>query len=149
MSALANLKLVAAKKPTQLPVVVIRRNKVIDRLHEQIELAKALNEGRTYAPTRIRSVKNAETGQKVSVETTKRLKQWWWSADNGKICLSVRYGAKVIELAKGKTAVEVANGTELVTTLETLVTAIKDGELDAQIEAVSGTLKLGKSSARV
>ena len=71
MSALANLKLVAAKKPTQLPVVVIRRNKVIDRLHEQIELAKALNEGRTYAPTRIRSVKNAETGQKVSVETTK------------------------------------------------------------------------------
>ena len=138
MNALANLKLVAAKKSTQLSPVVIRRNKVIDRLHEQLEMAKALQEGRIYAPTRIRSVKNAETGVKVSVETTKRLKQWWWTADNGKVCVSLRYGAKIVELAKGKTAVEVGSGIELIAALETLKTAVAGGELDAQIETVAG-----------
>lgn len=143
MSALANLKLVAAKKPTQLPPVVIRRNKVIDRLHEQLEMAKARQEGRTYAPTRMRSVKNAETGLKVSVETTKRLKQWWWTADNGKVCVSLRYGAKIIEIAKGKTAVELASEKELVATLEILKQAVESGELDAQIEAVCGMGKAG------
>lgn len=143
MSALANLKLVAAKKPTHLSPVVIRRNKVIDRLHEQLEMAKARQEGRTYAPTRMRSVKNAETGMKTTVETTKRLKQWWWTADNGKVCVSLLYGAKIIEIAKGKTAVEVANGAELLAALETLKAAVAGGELDAQIEAVAGAVKTG------
>ena len=141
MSTLANLKLVSAKKPTQLPVVVIRRNKVIDRLHEQLELAKAQQEGRAFAPTRQRKVKDAETGVTTTVEAAKRIKQWWWIGDNGKTCLSVRYGQKVIELAKGKTAVEVANTAELVAALETLKAAIKDGELDAQIEAVAGAVR--------
>ena len=140
MSALANLKLVAAKKPTQLSPVVIRRNKVIERLHEQLEIVKALQEGRIYAPTRMRSVKNAETGVRTTVEATKRLKQWWWAADNGKVCVALRYGAKIIELAKGKTAVEVASGAELITALETLKTAVAGGELDGQIEAVANSV---------
>ncbi len=143
MSALANLKLVAAKKPTHLSPVVIRRNKVIDRLHEQLEMAKARQEGRIYAPTRMRSVKNAETGVKTTIETTKRLKQWWWVTDNGKVCVSLRYGAKIIEIAKGKTAVELASEKELVATLEILKQAVESGELDAQIEAVAGTARNG------
>jgi len=143
MSALADLKLVAAKKPTHLSPVVIRRNKVIDRLHEQLEMAKARQEGRTYAPTRMRSVKNAETGVKTTIETTKRLKQWWWVTDNGKVCVSLRYGAKIIEIVKGKTAVELASEKELVATLEILKQAVESGELDAQIEAVAGTARNG------
>lgn len=144
MSALANLKLVAAKKPTHLSPVVIRRNKVIDRLHEQLEMAKARQEGRTYAPTRMRSVKNAETGVTTAIEMPKRLKQWWWTADNGKLCLSLRYGAKVVEIAKGKTAVELAGEKDLVETLEILKQAVESGELDAQIEAVVGSVKISK-----
>ena len=36
MSPLANLKLVAAKRPVQLSPVVMRRNKVANRIAEQI-----------------------------------------------------------------------------------------------------------------
>jgi hypothetical protein len=57
--------------------------------------------------------------------------------------VSLRYGAKVIELAKGKSAVEVANSGELVSTLEILKQAVQNGELDAQLEAASGAVKAG------
>jgi Family of unknown function (DUF6641) len=142
-NALANLKLTAAKRPAQLPPVAQRRNKLVKRLNEQIELAKAQQDGRTYAPTRLRSVKNAETGEKTTVESAKRIKPWWFVAENGKVCVSLQYGAKRIELAKGKSAAEVGNAAELIAALETLKAAVTGGELDAQIEAVAGAVKAG------
>ena len=143
MTALANLKLIAAKRPTQLSPVALRRNKVAIRIDEQIELAKAQSEGREFVPTRMRSVRDDETGETKSVQVPKRVKAWWWAADNGKLCLSLRYGAKVIELAKGKSAVEVAGDAELVAVLETLKAAIAAGELDTQIEAVARSVTAG------
>ena len=141
MSALANLKLVAAKRPVQLPPVVQRRNKVVNRLAEQIELAKAKRDGKTYAPTRLRRVKDEETGASKTVEMPKRLKEWWFTADSGKLCVSLKYGAKTVEIAKGKTAVEIASEKELVATLEVLKQAVESGELDAQIEAVAWSVR--------
>ena len=47
------------------------------------------------------------------------------------------------EIAKGKTAVELAGEKELVATLEILKQAVESGELDAQIEAVGGAMKAG------
>ena len=43
MSALSSLKLVAAKRPTQMPAVQVRRNKLAGKLHHQIKLAEALS----------------------------------------------------------------------------------------------------------
>lgn len=56
---LANLKLTTAKKATQLSAVVQRRTKLVKRLAEQIELAKAAQNGSTYAPTKLRSITDA------------------------------------------------------------------------------------------
>lgn len=64
-------------------------------------------------------------------------------AENGKVCLSVKYGAKVLELAKGKGAVEVTSPEELINTLETIKAAVEAGELDGQIEAASQSLSAG------
>jgi hypothetical protein len=77
------------------------------------------------------------------VETHKRVKQWWYVMDNGKVALTLRYGAKVIELAKGKAAVELACEKELVGVLEILKGAVLDGELDTQIEAAANKLREG------
>ena len=141
MSALANLKLVSAKRPVQLSPVVQRRNKVAKRIYEQIELAKAKQDGKLYSPTRLRTIKDEETGLNKTVQVPKRLKEWWFTTDSGKLCVSLRYGAKVIEVAKGKTAVELASEKELVATLEILKQAVESGELDGPIEAVSGAVK--------
>ena len=143
MSIMSSLKIVAAKKPNKQPPVIHRRNKLSTKLWEQLQLAKAQSNGETYTPTRIRSVRDPETGVRRDIEAPKRVKPWWFMADTGRVCLSVRYGAKVLELSKGKSAVEVAGPTELIKTLETIKSAVNAGELDAQIEAASLALRDG------
>jgi hypothetical protein len=76
-----------------------------------------------------------------SVEIPKRVRAWWWTAENGKLALNLRYGARVIEISKGKSAVELASANELVPTLELLKKAVEGGELDAQIESASIKLR--------
>ena len=143
MTKLFDLKIIAAKRPTQLSPAVQRRNKISKRIAEQIELATAAQDGKTYAPTKQRKVTDAETGDSKIIQVPKRIKPWWFVADNGKLCVQLRYGAKVVEFAKGKGAIEVASPTELVTTLTVLRDAVMSGELDAQIETVSGAVKAG------
>lgn len=140
-SSLAALKFTTAKKPTQLSPVHIRRNKLAERIDEQIALATALAEGRTYAPSKTKLVADADSGEKRSVETAKRVKQWWWATDSGKLALTVRYGARVLELVKGKNAIEVASASELVKTLELVKAAAGAGELDDVITAASDKLR--------
>ncbi len=140
MATLASLKLVAARKPTQLPAVVVRRNKLSAKIHEQIQLARAQNNGTTFALTRTRNITNAE-GNRVQITQPKRLKAWWFVSEAGKCCIAVRYGARVLELAKGKTAIEVASAAAIEEALTAVNTAVLAGELDAQIEAVSQQLR--------
>jgi len=141
MSMLSSLKLVSAIRSVGMTPVQQRRNKLSAKLYEQIQLAAAQAEGRTYAPTKLKTLVNAETGERKSVETTKRIKQWWWVTANGKIAISVRYGAKNIELAKGKNAIEVDNAESVLLTLQLIKQAVEAGELDGAIEAVSGAVK--------
>lgn len=143
MSTLESLKLTTAKKPTHIPAIVFRRNKLSSKLWEQIQLAKSQIEGTAFVVTKYKSVRDKETGLRRQVEIPKRIREWWFRNDAGKVCVSVKYGTKVIELAKGKHSVEVENAQALVKALETIKSAVEQGELDAQIESASGALKLG------
>jgi len=147
MNTLNSLKLVAAKRPSDIPPVVKRRNRLIAKIWEQTELAKSVLEGKAYAPLRTRTVKDRETGEARRVETPKRVKAWWFTADSGKVCLTVQYGAKVLELAKGKSVIEVDAMAELIPTLDMLKAAVAAGELDVQIDAASGSLRAGFAKA--
>ena len=117
MSALSQLNFVAVKKSARLSPQQHRRNKLAGKLAEQIKLAEARANGTHYQPSQLKSVVNAETGLRSTVETTKRIKEWWWTGENGKLLLSIRYGA--------------------------IQQAVLAGELDAQIEAASGQLRAG------
>jgi hypothetical protein len=136
MSSLATLKLVAAKKPPQQNPITQRRAKLSNKLQEQILLAKAEKDGSTYAPTRTKTVKNAD-GERVQVTLPKRIKPWWFKAEAGKVCIEIRYGARVLELSKGKGAIEVSSPAGLIDALEAVNAAVLAGELDEQIEVVS------------
>ena len=106
-------------------------------------MAKAVQSGAEFVPVKIRTVKDEVTGETRKVEIPKRLKPWWWSSDNGKMCITVRYGARTLEVVDGKNAIETENIAGVITTLEVLRTAVDAGELDARIEAVSGLVKAG------
>lgn len=124
----------------------LRRNKLFNKLWEQIQLTTAQQTGAEFAPVRTRSYKDIETGIHKHVTAAKRVKQWWFTADNGKLIVNVRYGTRLIELAKGKTAVEVASTADLVPTLELIKQAVEAGELDVQIAAASEKLRDGFGS---
>lgn len=141
MATLTSLKLVSVKKPTQANPVQHRRSKLSVKVLEQLALARALQNGETYAPTRIKTVTNAE-GERVQVTQAKRVKQWWF-VDGNKVLLQVRYGAKTLMLNGKSNAVECANADALIAALETVNNAVIAGELDAQIEAVSGQIRGG------
>ena len=143
MSVLASLKLTQSKRPNQLSPVVVRRTKLMKQIWQQIQLAKAIQVGETFQAVRYRTIKDTTTGLTHSVEQTKQVKQWWWTVDSNKICLAIRYGAKQIDIAKGKNAVEVANLEQVVVALEKIKQAVDLGELDEQIELASGALRAG------
>ena len=144
MSVIAKLKLVASKRERNLSPIIVRRKKLAAKIEEQLQLATAQKEGRLYAPKRIKNVTNAE-GERVAVETTKRVKEWYWTTPANKINLWVRYGSKTLELSKGKNAIELSSGEELLSTLSMLKDAVIAGELDDAITNASDNLRAGFS----
>lgn len=142
-SALATLKLTDAKEPNQIPQVVQRRNKLAKRVWQQIELAKAQEQGTQFRVAKFKSYTDTQTGERRQVETQMLVKQWWFTTQTGKLAISVRYGSRVLELARGKYAVEVAHAKDLTATLDAIKTAVLAGELDAQIDAAATKLRAG------
>jgi hypothetical protein len=143
MSTLSTLKLVAVKKPTHIPAIQHRRNKLSAKLWEQINLAQSQLSGKPFVVMKYRTLKDTETGLRKQVEIPKRIKAWWFVAESGKVCFSVKYGSKTLELAKGKPSVEVSSAEDLVKALTAIKTAVEAGELDSQIEEASNTLRRG------
>lgn len=142
MSALNSLKLVVSKKYTTVSPVVQRRNKLANRLHEQIELCEAQKTGNTYTPKRLKTFTNKQTGERMTVEVSKRVKNWFWVNDSGKINLAIKYGAKTLPLnKKGANAIELTTGDELINTLKSIKVAVLNGELDEAITEVSEATK--------
>jgi hypothetical protein len=139
MSTLNNLKLVVSKRHQTVSPIVHRRNKLVAKLHEQIELCEAKQAGKTFAPTRLKTYTNKQTGERMTVEAVKRVKEWFWVSDSGKINLAVKYGAKTLMLNKKTKAncIELSTGDELISTLKALKTEVLNGELDEAITAVS------------
>ena len=143
MATLTSLKLTAAQKSVNLPAVQVRRNKLLLRLAEQHQMARAQQAGEVFSATKLRTVTDADTGVKKQILTSKRVKPWWFVCENGKLALGVRYGARLLELGRGKFAVEVASQKELLPTMDLIKTAILDGELDAAMETASGRVRAG------
>lgn len=140
MSTLNNLKLSAVKRPTALPAIQQRRNKLSNKLWEQIQLAKAQQTGTTFSTKRFKTVRDI-SGATKTIELQKRVRQCWFVADNGKLCLNVKYGTKVLELQKNKPSVELNTPADLINTLEIIKSAVEAGELDSQIEFASGAVR--------
>lgn len=136
MGILQELKLTNVQRTVRLSPVLHRRQKLVDKLHEQIMLAKAMAEGKQYEVAVTRRIKNLETGAVTKVEGVRNVKSWWFVADNGKAMFQVKYGTKVLELAKGKSSIEIASPDKLIPTIELLKKAVLDGELDGQIKSV-------------
>jgi len=143
-TSLATLKFIAQKRPTQMPAVQVRRNKLVNKLHEQIQLCTAKKNGTHFAPLHLRSVRDRDTGVIKRIELPKRIRPWFFTSDNGKICLQIKYGSKVIDVSgKNKPTIELTSTDELIKTLELIKIATLAGELDALLESAGLKLRDG------
>jgi len=141
MSGLSALKLVQAKREKGNSPQHARRQKLSTKLAEQIQLAKAQQSGTEFSPVRVRTVKDEATGQSRKVEVPKKLKPWWWTDEKGKLCITVRYGARTLEIVEGKNAIETDSIADVITSLQVIRSAVDAGELDKRIDAVMGQVK--------
>jgi hypothetical protein len=141
MSTLDTLKLVAVKKPTHTPTVVIRRQKLASKVWEQLQLAKSQMDGTKFEVKKFRSYTDRESGLRKQIEVPKRVREWWFRNEQGKVCVAIKYGTRILELAKGKHSIEVASADELIKALELVKQAVELGELDAQLEQASGSVR--------
>ncbi len=129
MALLKSLKLSPYKPTNRNNSFLKRRRKLIAKIDEQIRLATDSN----YKPTKIKWVQN-EDGTERKLEIPKRVRRWWCEQQGGTILLTIRYGNKVIELQKGKNAIELSSKAELEPTLQSIKQAVNNGEFDTILE---------------
>ena len=128
MELLKTLKLVKYERTGQIDAVELRRHKLIVKINEQIDLA-------TNANTKVseRFVVKDNEGDEKEISVEKRVLRWWQIGMNGKIKLTIRYGSRPLQFAKGLDAIEVADTNEMVGVLEKFREATERGELDTLI----------------
>jgi hypothetical protein len=140
MSVLSSLECIEINsKSVRTNQIGSMRQKLIDRISDQIELAHAIEAGASYQRTRFRRVQDLETGDITQVPTKTRVRPWWIEDRDGSILLWVKYGNQNLEVQKGKTAIRLASKQEITSTLDLVRTAVRAGEFDDKIKgAVKG-----------
>jgi hypothetical protein len=108
-----------------------RRNRTIAHLEEQKRLLQDPNYTRTIR------VWTEKDGERQQVEKKQRVLPWWRILPNGSAILAVRVAQKPIEFEKGKAGIAVPSVDKLPAVIDTLVTAIRNGELDEQLALAS------------
>jgi Family of unknown function (DUF6641) len=115
----------------QADPVMDRRNRTIAHLEEQKRLLQDPNYTRTV------KVWTEKDGERHQVEKKQRVFPWWRVLPNGSAVLSVRVAQKPIEFEKGKAGIAVPSVEKLPSVIDTIIAAIRNGELDEQLAQAS------------
>lgn len=141
MGSLASLNLVQANRPGTFDPISNRRLKFSMKIADQIELAKATLSGSIFVKPVTKIERDIETDEPRSIEVQRRISPWWWVDKDGKYLLSIKYGTKKIELAKGKSAIQCQSVEQIISSLETLKQATIQGELDALLQQAGESIR--------
>jgi hypothetical protein len=140
MTTLKSLTFTTLPKPGANPTLD-RRAKVIARLEEQKLLPNDPNYTRTVRTS------TRKDGEKTVVEKQQRILPWWRTLPDGSYAFFVRSGLKPIEFDKGKTAIAVSSLDKLPSVIDTLIAALRAGELDEQLAQASKQSSTKKTKA--
>jgi hypothetical protein len=140
MGYLDGLKIVTAAKPANIPPILYKRNRLIEKLQTQIECIRARSEGKEHFVTYTK-ISKGDDGEKLQSQQVKKVRPWWYRSSDGKIVMEIKYANKRIELAKGKTGIEVENLNALIPALQIIIKAIEEGELDGTINSISSNFR--------
>ena len=138
MPVLKSLSFTALPKTGNDPVQQ-RRAKFVAKLEEQKLLLKDPNHVRTVQRwTKVDGQRQATTKQQA-------VRPWWKADPAGQVVMSVKFGAKPIEFEKGKAGIVVPSKEKLPAVIDTLISAVKAGELDGLFDQAAKTGSIGKA----
>jgi hypothetical protein len=139
MSVLKTLKLGKAA-PNSAPADAKgrARAKVIAHLEQQRALLAAFREDRTLEVTRP-VYRTNDAGERVRVMHPVHVRRDWFEDAAGVVHFMIRYGAKPLPLDRTGSNISVEVGTldALPGVIDTLLSAVRAGELDAQLAAAA------------
>ena len=137
MPVLKSLAFTALPKSGNDPVQA-RRAKFITKLEEQKLLLKDPNHVRTVQRwTKVDGERQATTKQQA-------VRPWWKADPSGQVVMSIKFGAKPIEFEKGKAGIVVGSKEKLPALIDTLIAAVRAGELDDHFSQAAKTGTIGK-----
>jgi len=76
-----------------------------------------------------------------------RVRPWWRIDEKGQIIFSIRVGSKPVEFEKGKAGVLVGSKEKLPEVIDTLITAVRSGDLDPVLQQVNAIRPAPKKKA--
>ena len=139
-SHLSSLQLTKQHKVHNQDPIIQRRNKLIERLEVQREMAKCLIENEVFTAFKEVMKIDEETGNKQKVQVPKQIKPWFYLYD-GQYYTTIKYGAKTLELNKGLHAITVGDKNALTSVYDTVIAGVQAGELDSQLLAIKAVGK--------
>jgi hypothetical protein len=115
-----------------------RRTKFITKLEEQKLLLKDPNHVRTVQ----RWVK--VDGERQATIKQQAVRPWWKTGPDRQVVMSIKFAARPIEFEKGKAGIVVPSRDKLPTVIDTLIAAVRAGELDELFSQAAKTGAIGK-----
>jgi hypothetical protein len=138
MPVLKSLSFTALPKSGNDPVQM-RRAKFVAKLEEQKQLLKDPNHVRTVQRwTKVDGERQATTKQQA-------VRPWWKTDPSGQVVMSIKFGAKPVEFEKGKAGIVVGSKEKLPALIDTLIAAVRAGELDDLFSQAAKTGTIGKA----
>ena len=83
----------------------------------------------------LRKSHRAMSAEVLQTFLSRKPRAWYWTGDDGKVYIGLKYATKTLEIAKGKSDIEIDDAKQLAPMIEALKRAVAAGELDAQIDA--------------
>lgn len=133
---LSSLKVIDRPKIEPKPPILGKRMKLIEKLDEQLAMVQCLLQNQAFEAFKDKSIKDPETGERKIVRKRKAVRPWYYDSDNH-YYFEIKVGLKTMELAKGKTAIDVGPKDKLLEVIGIIIQAVERGELDQQILQVS------------
>ena len=79
------------------------------------------------------------------IATNEAVRPWWKTDPSGQVVMSVKFGAKPLEFEKGKAGIVVPSKDKLPIVIDTLISAVRAGELDELFSQAAKTGTIGKA----
>ena len=117
------LSLVGTKRPAITDRIVIRRNGLVKRIGEQIDVLENII---SYQPV---------------AKLPKSTMKWWWQ-DGARYYVAVYYARAPLELAKGKYSAQCVDLPAVVNALKAICESVLRGEFDENIRIIAGEVRV-------